>query len=340
MIDLRSDTATRPTESMRDAARDAEVGDDVFGEDPTVNRLEAVAADLLGKEAALFTPSGTMANQVAAMTHTRPGQEIVVESESHIYGWEVGGLAANAGLQVRPLDGGARGLFTPEQLRDAIVSPSLHQAETGLVTVENTHNHAGGVAHHPDELEALREVAHEHDLPFHLDGARVCNAAVALDLDPATVAEPADSVMLSLSKGLGAPVGSILAGDEAFIDTARRYRKRLGGGMRQAGIIAAPALEGISNPGRLARDHERAARLAAGLDDLDGLSAGPPETNIVLVATGGASLSAEEFLTACESAGVLGVPFGHETVRFCTYRGVDDDDIEEAIASVETALRG
>lgn len=338
MIDLRSDTSSLPSPEMRDAARDAAVGNDVFGEDPSVNELEATAAELLGCEAALFSPSGTMANMAAVLAHTSRGQEVIVERASHIYGWECGGLAATAGLQVRPIDGGDDGLFNSDQLGETIVEPSLHQAETGLVCVENTHNHAGGVAHHPDGIAALREVAADRGLPVHLDGARVFNAAVALNLDPAELVEPVDSAMFSLSKGLRAPVGSILVGDEALVAEARRHRKRLGGGMRQAGIVAAPALIAMLDWDRLSIDHERAERLAAGLDAYDGLSVKQPETNIVLVDVAGADHDSGSFLAACADERLLGVAFGETVVRFCTYRDIDDDGIETAIDAVGAAL--
>lgn len=340
MIDLRSDTVTRPTDGMRRAAAEAAVGDDVYGEDPTVNDLETTAAELVGKESALFVPSGTMGNQVAALTHTTPGESVILERESHIYGWEGGGLAATAGLQVTALDGGATGLFDPDQVRRNVIEPSLHQAATGLLCVENTHNHAGGVAHHPEEVHRVASVATEHEIPVHLDGARLFNAAVALDLDPAAVAAPADSVMFCLSKGLGAPVGSMLAGPTAFIDEARRHRKRLGGGMRQAGIIAGPGLEALADWERLEADHRRAARLASALADLPDLDVATPETNIVLVDVAATGRTPGQFLAECEAAGVQGVAFGETVVRFCTHRDVDDADIDEAITAIASVLEG
>lgn len=338
MIDLRSDTVTTPTDAMREAAATADVGDDVKREDPSVNALESRAAKLLGKEAALFVPSGTMGNQVAVLTHTTPGQEIVLEEESHIYNWEVGGVARLGGLQVRALSGGSDGLYHPPVLRRAIVEESLHQAGTGLVCVENTHNHAGGVPHHPNAIAKLADVAENSGIPLHIDGARLCNAAVALDMEPAAVAAPADSVMLSLSKGLGAPVGSILAGPQSFIDEARRWRKRLGGGMRQAGIIAAPARIGLENWERLEQDHDLARRLADGLATIDGLTVQPPETNIVLLEVSGTGMDAAGFVEACDAAGVGCVEFGQTVVRCCTHRDLDDEAIDEAIERIESTL--
>ncbi len=332
MIDLRSDTVTRPTDEMRSAARNAPVGDDVYGEDPTVNKLEARAAELLGTQAALYVPSGTMGNQIAALTHTEYGQEVVLEATSHIYGHEVGGLAATAGLQVRPLDGGADGLFSPSALADAIIEPSLHRAGTGLVCLENTHNRAGGTAHSPAAMAARCDIAHDAGIPVHLDGARLFNAAVALDVPPAALAEPVDSVMCCVSKGLGAPVGSLVAGDEEFVETARRYRKRLGGGMRQAGIIAAPGLIALDSWERLAEDHERAVRLATALDELPGVTVDAPDTNLVRVDVTDAVVDGETFLSQLADRDVLGGAYGGDVIRLCTHRDLTDADVDAAIA--------
>lgn len=323
---------------MRNAAHDAEVGDDVHRDDPTVASLEERAAVVLGTEDALYVPSGTMGNQVAVLSHTEPGQEVIVEAESHIYNWECGGLATNAGVQPRPLDGGNNGLFSPAQLGDAVIEESLHRAGTGLVCIENTHNHAGGVAHDPDAIAAIADAAHDHDLPIHLDGARVWNAAVATGVEPASLVEPVDSVMAAFTKGLGAPVGSIVAGEATFIDEARRQRKRLGGGMRQAGIIAAPALEALENRDHLADDHARAERLAERLDQIPGLSVASPETNIVLVTISDPDWDVADFVSSCEDRGVRGIPFGGDVVRFCTHRDVDDNDIDEAIEAITDVM--
>jgi threonine aldolase len=334
MIDLRSDTVTRPDGAMREAARDAEVGDDVYGEDPTVNELEARVADILGMEAALFVPSGTMGNQVAARTHTERGQEVVCERESHVYKWELGGLAQHSALQARPLDGDDRGVLAPEQVHEAYVEADGHRAGTGLLTLENTHNSKGGTAIAPDRIDAAAEAAHDHDVPVHLDGARLFNAAVAHDVPASRFADPVDSVMTCLSKGLGAPVGSMLAGPADFVERARRVRKLMGGGMRQAGIIAAPGLRALDNRDRLAEDHSNAERLAAGLDAIDGLAAPTPETNIVVVET---DTPAEAVVTACEDEGVGCVAFGEYRVRFCTHWDVDAADVDAAIERVERA---
>jgi threonine aldolase len=337
MIDLRSDTVTRPSEEMRAAARDAPVGDDVYHEDPTVNELESTVAEVLGTEAALFVPTGTMGNQVAARTHTDRGHEVLCERESHVYRWELAGLVQHAQLQPRTLDGGDRGAITPEQVRQGYVEHDGHRPGTGLLTLENTHNARGGTALSVETIAAAAEAAHDRGVPVHLDGARLFNAAVARDRAAEAFVEHVDSVMCCLSKGLGAPVGSVLAGSEGFIDRARRNRKLLGGGMRQAGIVAAPGLRALGNRERLAEDHRRAERLAAELDRIDGFDAHEPETNIVLVET---DRPAEAVLDACEAEGLLGVPFDDHLVRFCTHLDLSDDDIEAAIAAAERAVGG
>lgn len=338
VIDLRSDTVTTPSDGMRNAAADADVGDDVYGEDPSVNELERRAADAVGMDGALFVPSGTMGNQIAARVHTDRGQEALVEATSHVYKYELGGFAQHAELQVRTYEGGDDGCPTPEQVRAGFVEKELHRAGTGLLCIENTHNVKGGVAVGADDVSAAAQAAHGLDVPVHVDGARLFNAATALDAGAADLVADADSVMFCLSKGLGAPVGSILAGSEEFVEDARRVRKLLGGGMRQAGIVAAPGLRALENRDRLQEDHDNAARLAAELDALDGLSAPDPDTNIVLVNTTPSSLSAEELLDRCEREGVRGSEFGEYTVRFCTHLDVSEADVQTAVEAVERAL--
>jgi threonine aldolase len=338
MIDLRSDTVTRPDDRMREAAREAEVGDDVYREDPTVNELEQRAADVVGTEAALYVPTGTMGNQVAVRTHTERGQEVLSERESHVVKWELGGMAQLSGLQVRTIEGDDRGVVSPDKVRENYVAEDLHRPGTGLLTLENTHNSKGGAAIEAEEIAAATEAAHDLGVPVHLDGARVFNAAAALGVEASEIVEPVDSVMFCLSKGLGAPVGSMVAGSEEFIERARRNRKLLGGGMRQAGIIAAPGLLALENRHRLSEDHENASRLAAGLDDIEGLSVLEPETNITLVDCSDTDYTAAEFLDACEGEGVLGVAFGEYVVRFCTHWDVGEAAIEEAISAVGRAL--
>jgi len=333
MIDLRSDTVTKPSPAMREAAADATVGDDVYGEDPTINDLESTFADLAGKEDALFVPSGTMGNQIAAKVHTEPGQEVLVERESHVYKWELGGLAQHADLQARTIDGGDRGVVTPDAVREGCVEEDDHRPGTGLLCLENTHNSKGGTAISAERIDAACEVAGDHGVSVHLDGARLFNAAAALGTDAARLAREVDSVMCCLSKGLGAPVGSMLAGSEAFIEAAHRVRKLFGGGMRQAGMVAAPGLLALENRKRLADDHENARRLAEGVGAIRGLSTREPETNIVLVET---EDPAEAFLERCEDEDVLGVPFGEHLVRFCTHLDVDGD-IDAAVRRIERA---
>ena len=335
-IDLRSDTVTQPSDRMRTAAADAAVGDDVYGEDPTVKNLEAAAADRVGMADALYVPTGTMGNQIAARVHTDRGQEVVLDREAHIYRWELAGLAQLSEVQPRTVDADG-GVPTPDQIREAHVPESLHRPGTGLVTLENTHNARGGVAVPAASISAAADAAHDLDVPVHLDGARLFNACVALDVDPRRMVRDVNSVLCCLSKGLGAPVGSILAGDAEFIEAARRIRKLFGGGMRQAGLIAAPGLLALENIDRLATDHDNAARFAAGLDATDGLRAPDPETNIVQVYTDDLQADAEAFVGACEAVGVRGGAHGPNLVRFCTHCDVDRDDIERAITRVADA---
>ena len=323
---------------MRDAAKNAEVGDDVYRDDPSVNELESRAAEVLGKEAGLFVPSGTMGNQVAIRAHTDRGQELLADEHAHVLKWELGAVAQLSSLQTRLLDFGDDCVPTPEQVEDGIVEEGLHEAGTGLFCLENTHNYRGGVAIPKADIDAAAAVAHDHDVPVHLDGARLFNAAEALDTDAAALAENVDSVMFCLSKGLGAPVGSVLVGDQEFIDRARRVRKLFGGGMRQAGIIAAPGLLALENRDHLADDHRRAARIDEGLGDIDGIETTAPDSNIVVADVAGTGLNADEFVGRIEQHGVLAVAFGETTVRFTTNWDVDDDDIEQAIDSVRTAI--
>ena len=338
MIDLRSDTVTRPSQAMREAAADAEVGDDVHGDDPTVNDLEAVAAEVVGTEAALYVPSGTMGNQIAARVHTERGQEAIVERESHVYKYEVAGFAQHSQLQLRTVDAGPRGLPSPDQIREAYVPGNIHRPATGLVSLENTHNSRGGIAIEPKAFAETVEAAHGFGVPVHLDGARLFNAAVAHDVDVTAYTEPVESVMFCLSKGLGAPVGSMLAGSESFVEAARRVRKLMGGGMRQAGIIAAPGILALRNREHLEADHRNADRLADGLDEIEGLDVQAPETNIVLADTTSLGMTAAAFLDTIEAEGVQATEFGEYTARFVTHWDVDEGDIDTAVERVEAAL--
>ncbi|MHC3436570.1 threonine aldolase family protein [Natrialbaceae archaeon A-gly3] len=338
MIDLRSDTVTEPDAAMREAASEAEVGDDVYGEDPTVNELEARAAELVGKEAALFVPTGTMGNQVAARVHTERGQEVLADRESHVVKYELGGLAQHSSLQVQMLDAGPRGVPTPEAVAEGYVEESPHRPGTGLCCLENTHNVRGGLAIEPDRIAAAAAAARDLEVPVHLDGARVFNAAVALEVPVTAITDPVDSVMFCLSKGLGAPVGSMLAGDEEFIEAARRVRKLFGGGMRQVGVIAGPGLCALENVADLETDHENARVLTAGLEGVEGLTVQEPETNIVLVDVAETDLEVEELLEELADGGVLATQFGATTIRLCTHRDIDRADVETAIARIERVL--
>jgi threonine aldolase len=338
MIDLRSDTVTRPTAAMRRAMAEAEVGDDVYGEDPTVNRLEQRAAELLGKEAGLFVPTGTMGNVIAVKIHTEHGQEVVCESRAHLLDWELSMTAWFAGCLVRSVHAGD-GILRWEQIRDAVRLPSPHWAPTGLIEIENTHNMAGGTVYDRPHLEAILDVARRHHLPVHFDGARVFNAAVALGVSVASLAAGFDSLNFCLSKGLGAPVGSLLCGPRGFIADARRVRKMFGGGMRQIGILAAAGRIALRDgPARLPADHENAARLAHALAGMKGIDLDPAtvRTNIVIFRLtpelcGGSSLA---FLDRIQEAGVLGVPVSRDKVRLITHRDVDRGQIDQAIERI------
>ncbi len=335
MIDLRSDTVTHPSRAMRQAASEAEVGDDVYREDPSVNALEEEAASLLGTDHALYCPSGTMANQIAARTHTDRGEEVIVERESHVYKWERAGLAQHSNLQIRPVDGSPRGAITPDQIQATHVAADGHRTGTGLLCLENTHNSYGGTALAPEEIFDAATAARDLGIPVHLDGARLANAAVTNDVAVSRYTEGVDSVMLSLSKGLGAPVGSVLGGNDTFIERARRVRKLFGGGMRQAGVIAAPARLALENVDRLTTDHANAARLADGLDGIDGFDVSPPETNIVLIDVAGTGESANSWLERFTSVDVLGSELGEHTIRLCTHLDVTEDDIDDALDRIE-----
>jgi threonine aldolase len=329
LIDLRSDTVTRPTEGMRRAMFDAAVGDDVFGEDPTVNRLEEYVAALLGKKAALYCPSGTMTNQIGVHIAAGRGDEVILHEDAHIFNYEAGAPALLSGVQVRPVPGEG-GVVSPETLRAAVRPENVHFPRPKLLCLENTHNVAGGKVFPLEKFAATAAKARELGLKVHLDGARLFNAQAATGIPAREWCEHADTVSVCSSKGLGAPVGSLLAGNEETIQEARRTRKAFGGGMRQAGIIAAASLYAFEHhAGRLAEDHERARRLAAGLVDA-GYTIEPPETNIVLVRVEGP----QEFLQALARKGVLATPGKAGHVRLCTHLDVGDEDIDAAVEAV------
>jgi threonine aldolase len=331
LIDLRSDTVTRPTEWMRRAMFEAPLGDDVFGEDPTVNRVEEYVADLLGKEAALYAPSGTMTNQIGVFVSTNRGDEVLLHEGAHVFNYEAGAPALLSGVQARPLPG-ERGVISPEALRAAVHPENVHFPRPKLLCLENTHNTAGGTIFPLEDFAAVAAEARELGLKIHLDGARLFNAQAATGIPAREWCEHADTVSVCSSKGLGAPVGSLLAGDKETIREARRARKAFGGGMRQAGVIAAASLYAFEHhTDRLSEDHERAKRLAAGLSDA-GYSVEPPETNIVIVEVGEADL----FLQALAREGVLATPRTSGSVRLCTHLDIGDEEIE---AAVEAASR-
>ncbi len=339
-IDLRSDTVTRPTAGMRAAMAAAEVGDDVLGEDPTVRALEVRAAALVGKEAALFVPSGTMANQIALKLHCAPGDDVLVGEGAHLFGSESGAGAAIAGVQFTVI--GRGGLFGPDDLLAACApAGGLVQPPTRLVCVENTHNRGGGRCWPAGLLAGVAAAARGRGLALHLDGARLLNAAIAAGAAPAALGAPFDTVSLAFSKGLGAPVGSVLAGPEGLVARGRRVRKMLGGGMRQAGILAAGALYALDHHvARLADDHANARRLAEALGHIDGLAvdAAGVETNIVLVDLAPQLPDAAAAAVALAARGVLCLSFGARRLRFVTHLDVDAAACDRAAAVVREAL--
>ena len=331
MIDLRSDTVTKPSQAMRRAMAEADVGDDVYGEDPTVNRLQEAVADLLGKEAALFVPSGVMSNQIALKVHTQPGDEVIAERQAHVFNYESGAPGLLSGIQLHILDG-RRGILEAEQVAAAIRPGYYWEAPTKLICLENTVNKAGGVVYPLEKILAIAEVARQHSLKLHLDGARLWNASAASDVREAEYAAPFDTVSVCLSKGLGAPVGSALAGSKDLIQQAHRYRKLFGGGMRQVGILAAAGLYALEHHRpRLAEDHQKARRLAEGLADLPAFRVDPAtvETNIVIFDT--VSEDALDVLARLREHGVGMVPFGPKTIRATTHRDVSLGDIDRAL---------
>ena len=342
MIDLRSDTVTKPTPAMRRAMADADVGDDVYGEDPTVNRLQERAAEIFEKEAAIFVPTGSMGNQIAVKLHTRPGQEVVIEERGHIFNFEMGTMAAFSGCLARPVrSNDGSGILTWDEIAGVLHhNTAYYVAPTGLIALENSHNLAGGPVLTRDRTEDICARAHENHLPVHLDGARIFNAATALKDSVANLARPADSVMFCLSKGLGAPVGSMLLGTRAFIDEARVIRKMLGGGMRQAGVLAAAGLIALEeSPKVLAEDHLNAKRLAEGLAGLPGIKIDPEKvvTNIVIFDVANSDLTADSICAQLREQGILASGFG-SSIRMVTHYDVSRSDIEKALAALNSIL--
>ncbi|MCA1062872.1 low-specificity L-threonine aldolase [Rossellomorea sp. AcN35-11] len=329
MIDLRSDTVTKPTEAMRKAAFEAEVGDDVYGEDPTMKKLEQEAANLLGKEAALFVTSGTQGNQIAVLTHTRPGNEIILEANSHIFYYESGAVAALAGVQTRTIHG-IRGEMDPVEVEESIRIEDQHFPETGLICLENTHNRAGGAIVSPENMKAIHALAKKHSIPVHMDGARLFNAVSASGKNVSEFTDHCDTVQVCLSKGLGAPIGSIIAGDHTFIKRARKWRKRLGGGLRQAGMVAAPGLVALTTMrDRLVEDHEKALILRETLQSCEGIEViNNVETNIVVADVKERGMTSDQYVKKLKENGILAVTFGPTLVRFTTHYDVSMNDMK------------
>lgn len=330
MIDLRSDTVTLPSEGMRRAMYEAEVGDDVYGEDPTVNRLQERIADRLGTEAALFVPSGTMANQICLHVLTDPGDEIVLERGAHVFNYESGAAGLLSGLQLHPV-AGENGLLAPDDVEAAIRPDMEVFPPTRVLSIENTANQAGGAVYSLDRIEALAETARAHDLSLHLDGARLWNASAARDIPERAYAAPFDLTWVALSKGLGAPAGSVIAGSEALIANARRARKRFGGGMRQAGILAAAGLYALDHHRpHLSADHEKAQFLAEAIDTVSVFDVDPDrvETNILIFEV--KNSTAADVVETLKRENLLLTPFGPSTVRATTHRDVCMEDVERA----------
>lgn len=337
LIDLRSDTLTRPTPAMREAMFHAEVGDDGYGEDPTVNRLEQLAAKLCGKEAALFVSSGTQGNQIAVMVHAGRSQEVICDYQAHMFNSETGGISALSGAQPCPVPT-PTGKLTPALLEPAIRERKMNAPQTALIALENTHNAAGGIYYTPTELAAIRALATTHGIPLHMDGARVANAAVAQGLSLADLAQQVDSLQMCLSKGLCAPVGSLLLGSREFIAQARRYRRLLGGGMRQAGILAAAGIVALETMiPRLADDHRHARQLAEAIAETRlGIDLERVQTNIVLFDTTALDLSAADFIARLREQGILaGNAYGRHKVRMVTHHDISAEQIARTIGVLQ-----
>lgn len=341
MIDLRSDTVTKPTDEMRKAMARAEVGDDVYGEDPTVNRLQELAATMLGKRFGLFVPSGTMANQLAIRVQTQPGQEVIVESKSHIIRYEQGAAGALAGVQLHWVSG-ERGIITAEQVEAAIRPNDPHSITTALICLENTHNAGGGTIYPLSTIERIRAVAVKHGIPMHLDGARLFNAVAATTLPPTAYAQHFETVSLCLSKGLGAPVGSLfLSNDQRLIDRARRFRRMYGGAMRQAGILAAAGIYALErHVARLRTDHDHAKKLARLLQQIPSIQISPQhvETNIVIFDIVDEQRSPSQLIAALKEQGVLINSLGGTSYRAVTHLNIAEQDIDAAVAAFVRVL--
>ena len=340
-IDLRSDTVTLPTEEMREAIRTARLGDDVYAEDPTVNRLEELAAENMGKEAALLTSSGTQANLVSVLSQSRRGDEVILEADAHLYYYEVGAFSALGGLIPR-LVSGHMGVMTPKDIEQVLRAPNIHFPPTTLICIENTHNRAGGTVWSSSQIKDLCDFARTRGLSVHMDGARIFNSAIAQNVDVRKLTRHVDSLMFCLSKGLSAPVGSLAVGTHRFIDRARRYRKMLGGGMRQSGIIAAPGIIALEKMvDRLRYDHENAKLLARGLSKIEGISLNLDrvQTNIVLYDINALRIDANEWINRMAQLGVKAGAQEAGRIRMVTHRGIEKEDIEYTLEAAERVAR-
>ena len=337
-IDLRSDTVTKPSPEMRRAMFEAEVGDDVYAEDPTINRLEQRAAEIFGREAALFVPSGTMGNQIAIKLHTYHGQEVICEERGHVFNYEMAMMAHFSGVVPRTV-WAEDGILTWEHVKSKLKGKSYHAAKTGLVSLENTHNIAGGTITTPTVFDEVCDNAHEAGLPVHLDGARIFNAAVALGIPVAQLTSKADTVMFCLSKGLGAPVGSLLVGGAKLMDRGRIIRKALGGGMRQAGILAAAGLIALEHgPQKLKQDHVNARFLAEGLAEIPGIKIDPSkvQTNILMCDVSGTGMTSDELSRKLAEQNVLANGVGPQFIRFVTHLDLDREQCAQAVDLVSS----
>jgi len=341
IIDLRSDTVTHPTDEMRQAMYEADVGDDVYGEDPTVNALEQLAAHMLNKEAALFTSSGTMSNLIAVLTLTHPGNEILLGNEAHMFWYEVGGASALGGVVMHTLPNGQDGQIDLAAIEEAVRGKNIHFPQTTLLCLENTHNRCGGAVLTPDYTSSAAGLALKYGLKVHLDGARIFNAAIALDVSARELAKDADSVCFCLSKGLSAPIGSLLCGTGKFVESARKWRKMIGGGMRQAGVIAAAGIVALKTMiGRLKEDHDNACHLAHGLARIPDITMPGPEiqTNIVMFELS-SNVSGSDFVKRLNDCGIKVSYLGGQNFRAVTHRMVNTADIDEALTRIETCVK-
>ena len=341
-IDLRSDTVTKPSAEMRQAMADAEVGDDVYGEDPSINELQQKAADLLGKEAGLLMASGTMSNLVAALTHCKRGDEIIMGDQAHMFWNESAGASALAGAQLRLVPNDSQGRIDLDDLKNAIrPKGNVHMPPTTLICLENTHNRCSGGVLTPDDTKKVADIAHEAGAKVHLDGARLFNASVSLEVPPAALVQDVDDVSFCLSKALSCPVGSILCGSHDFIEGAHKWRKMVGGGMRQAGVLAAAGLVALDNMvERLADDHSNAKRLAEGLANIQGISVDPTsiQTNIVIFEISESAGNADDVINELANEGVLVTYPGQQSLRMVTHRHISASDIDEALSRVAKVM--